>query len=87
MNAELLIDKEQREQELNHVLNQFYKMLYVDFGLRAGKKIKEWYTMSWEEFKEELARNKVRISENALGDWKTYFHREKTRVNHLLKSY
>lgn len=86
MEVEILTDKNQREQELNLTLNQFFKMLYVDFGLRATQKMREWYTMSWEEFKEELARNKVRITECSIHDWERYFRQEKDKVNELLQS-
>jgi len=86
MEVETLTDKNQREQELNLVLNRFFKMLYVDFGLRATQKMREWYTMSWEEFKEELARNKVRITECSIQDWEKYFYQEKAKANELLQN-
>lgn len=85
MEVELLIDKEKREQEIQITLDQFEKMLYVDFGLRPTKKLKEWFRMSWEEFKEELAKNKIRINECSLKDWESYFSQEKEKVYELQK--
>lgn len=84
MEVDLLVNRETKEKELNFAQNQFFKMLYVDFGLRVNRKIREWYNMSWEEFKEELARNKVRISECLIHDWEMYFNNHKRKVQSLL---
>ena len=74
-----------KEKELSVALNQFFKMLYVDFGLRVNRKIRDWYKMSWEEFKEELAKNKIRISECLIHDWENYFHNHKKKVLALME--
>jgi hypothetical protein len=41
--------------------------------------------MSWEEFKEELAKNKIRISECLIHDWENYFHNHKKKVLSLME--
>lgn len=82
--VEIRESKDVKEKDLDLFLNQFVKMLYVDFGLRVNRKIKEWYKLSWEEFRNELAENKVRLSECVMKDWEEFFHNHKRKVLSLM---
>lgn len=76
----------EKEKELSLALNQFYKLIYVDFGIKKiNSKLKNWYHLSWEEFKSELKKFKVRMNESLLNDWEEFFHNHKMKVNSLMQ--
>lgn len=75
-----------KNQELDVALSQFFKILYVDFGInKLNDKIKKWYELSWEEFKQELERQSVKWNDCLVQDWKDFFHNHKNKVLNLLK--
>ena len=70
-----------RKSEINLFLEQFYKIIYVDFGIRElNDNLKNWYKLSWDEFKEELLKMKVKASQNFYNDWEYFFNLHKNRV-------
>lgn len=72
------------KKDLELFLNQFFKMLYVDFGLRVNRKFKEWYTLSWDEFRNELDKNKIKLADCVMRDWEDFFHNHKRKVLSLM---
>ncbi len=75
-----------KQNELAFILNQFLKMVFVDFGIRkSNDKIQKWYELSWDEFKKELEGQSVKINEYLINDWKEFFNNHKTKVQRLLK--
>ena len=80
------MEKTIKDQELNVALSQFFKILYVDFGInKLNDRIKNWYELSWDEFKKELEEQSVKWNDCLVQDWKDYFTRHKTKVLNLLK--
>lgn len=72
------------EKELSLALNQFLKIIYVDFGIsELNDKIQKWYELSWDEFKKELENQSIKLNECLYNDWKEYFHSHKEKVNNL----
>jgi RNA processing factor Prp31 len=76
---------ESREKELNMALNQFVKLIYVDFGIKKlSNKLKNWYQLTWDEFKKEIEDHHGKFNECLLNDWKDFFQRHKKKVNNLM---
>lgn len=80
------MERNNREKELSLALNQFLKLIYVDFGIsQFNNKIQRWYELSWDEFKKELENQSVKLNECLYNDWKDFFHNHKAKVHNLLK--
>lgn len=76
---------ESRKADLNLALQQFFKIVYVDFGIRTkNNRLNQWYQLSWDEFKEELEKEKVKLTRSLHDDWKDFFHRHKQKVISLM---
>lgn len=74
------------DKELSLALTQFFKMMYVDFGInKFNEKIKNWYMLTWEEFKQELENHSVKFNDCLVQDWKDFFHNHKAKVQDMLK--
>ena len=75
-----------KEKELTLALTQFFKLIYVDFGIRkVNDKLRNWYELSWEEFKRELESQSVKLNECLMSDWQDFFQRHKNKVMSLMK--
>ena len=76
----------EKESELSLALTQFYKLIYVDFGIKTiTGKLKNWYQLSWEEFKQELNRFKAKYNDSILQDWEPFFNSQKVKVQSLMQ--
>ena len=74
------------DKELSLALTQFFKMIYVDFGInKFNDKIKNWYQLTWDEFKQELENHSVKFNDCLMQDWKDFFHNHKAKVQSMLK--
>ncbi|MFN6945221.1 MAG: hypothetical protein ACK4ND_09755 [Cytophagaceae bacterium] len=72
--------------DLSLALSQFFKVVYVDFGIqKINDRIKEWYKLSWEEFESELKKNQIKYSDCMMKDWKDFFHLHKKKVLNLME--
>jgi hypothetical protein len=81
------MESNDKEKELSLALNQFLKIIYVDFGIsELNDKIQRWYELSWDEFKRELENQSVKFNECLYNDWKEFFHSHKAKVNDLLQN-
>jgi hypothetical protein len=75
----------EKERELSLALSQFFKLIYVDFGISDfNNKIQRWYELSWDEFRRELENQSVKFNECIDQDWKEFFHLHKEKVQNLL---
>jgi RNA processing factor Prp31 len=80
------MEKATKENELTAMLTQFMKVIYVDFGInKVSEKIKNWYELSWDEFKKELENHSVKWNDCLIQDWKDYFTKHKSKVQKLLQ--
>ncbi len=80
------MEKNDKEKELSLALNQFFKIVYVDFGIsELNDTIQRWYELSWDEFKRELEKQSVKLNECLYNDWKDFFHHQKEKVHNLRK--
>lgn len=72
--------------ELSLALTQFAKLIYVDFGInKLNDRIKNWYHLTWDEFKQELENHSVKFNECLMQDWKDFFHHHKAKVHSMLE--
>lgn len=79
-------EMKKNNKDLELALTQFLKMIYVDFGInKFNSKIKGWYLLSWEEFKKELEREKVKFNQCMLNDWEDFFHFQKNKVLSMMR--
>lgn len=70
-----------QDKDLNLFLDQFYKAIYVDFGIaELTDKIKNWYNLTWEEFRNELFSFNIKGHAALLKDWEYFFHHQKNKV-------
>ena len=70
-----------RTSDKNLLLEQFYRIIYVDFGIKElNDNLKNWYKLTWDEFRDELFKFKVRTHDNILKDWEYFFHQQKSKV-------
>jgi hypothetical protein len=75
-----------KDNELSLAIGQFFKLMYVDFGIdKLNDKIKKWYELSWEEFRNELENQSVKLNECLIQDWKEFFNYQKSKVLSLMK--
>lgn len=75
-----------KDSELSLAQSQFLKLIYVDFGIhKFNDTIRNWYELSWDEFKREIESHSVRFNECLLKDWQDFFHTHKSKVHNLLK--
>lgn len=75
-----------KEKELTLALTQFFKLIYVDFGInKFNDKLKNWYHLSWDEFRKELENQSVKFNDCLLSDWKDFFQRHKNKVLGLMR--
>jgi hypothetical protein len=72
---------QRRNKDIDLLIEQFNKIIYVDLGIEElNERIKEWYNLSWEEFKRELFKSKIMIHANLLNDLEYFFHHQKKKV-------
>lgn len=78
--------QDSKESDLSLAMSQFFKLLYVDFGIKnINEKIREWHKLTWDEFREELEKEKVRFNTCSLSDWEEFFHIHQKKVKSLLR--
>jgi hypothetical protein len=81
-----IMTENKKEKELTLALTQFFKLIYVDFGInKINDKLRNWYELSWEEFKKELESHSVKFNDCLISDWKDFFQRHKNKVVSLMK--
>jgi len=79
------MEKKNKKKELSLTINQFFKIVYVDFGIaKVNSKLKNWYKLSWNEFKKELENQNVKINDNLSSDWEEFFGKHKQKVLSLM---
>ncbi|GAL83386.1 hypothetical protein MYP_612 [Sporocytophaga myxococcoides] len=84
---EIEIVNEINNKELALALTQFYKVLYIDFGIsNFNERISGWYNLTWEEFKIELENHSINFNHCLLNDWEAFFHIHKRKVLSLMNS-
>jgi len=84
---EIEISNEIENKELALALTQFFKVLYIDFGInKFNEKISKWYNLSWEEFRDELENHSINFNQCLLNDWEAFFHIHKKKVLSLMNS-
>lgn len=72
------------EKEIEKVNHQFIALLTKDFRMdRVSKKMAEWYTLEWTDFKKEILKSGEKLNYNAEVKWATLFHKEKEKVENL----
>ncbi len=79
------MEKRNKKKELSLTINQFFKIVYVDFGIaKVNTKLKNWYKLSWNEFKNELESQNVSMNDNLSSDWEEFFGKHKQKVLSLM---
>lgn len=75
-----------KDKELSLALSQFLKMIYVDFGIsKFNDRIRNWYQLTWDEFRQELENQSIKLNDCLMQDWKEFFHNHKEKVQSMLK--
>jgi hypothetical protein len=76
----------ENEKELSLALSQFLKLIYVDFGInKFNDRIRNWYELTWDEFRKELENQSVRFNDCLVSDWQDFFHKHKAKVHGLIR--
>lgn len=76
---------ENKDPEFNFLQEQFFTMLFKDFGpLKITEKLENWYRISWEKFKEELYKQNINLVSDKHRDWEEYFHFHKNKMIEML---
>jgi len=84
---EIEIVKDINNEELALALTQFYKVLYIDFGIsKFNERISGWYNLTWEEFRKELENHSINFNHCLLSDWESFFHIHKRKVLSLMNN-
>jgi len=79
------MEKRNKKKELSLIINQFFKIVYVDFGIaKFNNKLKNWYKLTWQEFKKELENQNIRMNDNVSSDWEVFFGKHKQKVLSLM---
>ena len=79
------MEKRNKKKELYLAINQFFKIVYVDFGIeKFNKKLKSWYKLTWQEFKKELESQDISMNDNISSDWEEFFGKHKQKVLSLM---
>jgi hypothetical protein len=77
---------EQREKTIGMVQHEFIKTLLLDFGkLELTPPIENWFNTEWGEFKQELLKQNIVLTESTERDWERFFALEKAKIKPLIK--
>ncbi len=83
---EMELERISKQKELALALNQFFKIIYIDFGIsKFNRKMSHWYKLTWDEFRTELENEKVKFNPCLLADWEDFFHTHKKKVLDIME--
>ena len=79
--ANLMLEK---NKELYEASNKFLKLLREEFfakdDIKISKKLRYWYKLDWNGFKEELKKKKIRMSLKEKSDWIGYLEEGQAKI-------
>ncbi len=83
VNAKLLLSK---KEELNEFKNNFIEILKSRLQTeKITKKLNFWYKLNWNEFDDELQKQKVKIKLKNIVEWKFFFEDEQKNAKKIFK--
>ena len=66
------------------VIKKYLPMLFeLDFNIKPTASMEKWYTLSWEDFSEEMSKLGVCCDNCKIRDWKEFFLSQHKIYNRL----
>jgi hypothetical protein len=73
--AEIMLSKNKQLQEIKQSFIQLTKSKWST--LNITNKLDEWYNLSFEDFRKELEKQKIKLSLQEQAEWMQYFNEQK----------